>query len=54
MRAAIQMMRALVVCNVLARREGTALYVPVNAAIDPDGGRVAAAVARVHRLTVAR
>ena len=29
------MMRALVASNVLARREGTVLFVPVNPAADP-------------------
>jgi hypothetical protein len=51
---AIGMMRALVASHVLARREGTALFVPVDPAADPDGARVAAAVARVHGLGRAR
>ncbi len=45
--AAIAMMRALVASNVLARREDTVLFVPVNPAVDPEGDRVAVAVARV-------
>jgi hypothetical protein len=53
-RAAVWMMRALVACNVLSRREGTVLYVPANGVADPDGRTVAAAVARVHRLAAAR
>jgi sirohydrochlorin cobaltochelatase len=53
-RAAVWMMRALVTCNVLSRREGTVLYVPVDGVEDPDGRTVAAAVARVHRLATAR
>lgn len=53
-RAAIWMMRALVVSNVLARREGTRLYVPVDPTADPRGERVLAAVAIVHRLAKAR
>ena len=48
------MMRALVASNVLARREGTVLFVPVNPATDPEGRRVAAAVARVCRFASAR
>ncbi len=48
--AAIWMMRALLVSNVLARREDTLLFVPVNSTTDPDGSRVVAALARVHRL----
>ena len=53
-RAAVWMMRALVACNVLSRREGTVLYVPANGVTDPDGHTVAGAVARVHRLAAAR
>ena len=44
------MMRALVVTNVLARREDTVLFVPVNPATDPGGRLVAGAVGRIHRL----
>ena len=51
---AVWMMRALVVSNVLARREGVVLFVPVNASADPNGGRVAESVVRLHRLTSAR
>lgn len=47
--AAVWMMRLLVAANVLTRREGTALFVPVNPASDPDGRAIAGAVARVHR-----
>jgi hypothetical protein len=53
-RGAIWMMRALVAGNVLSRREGTVLFVPVNPAIDPDGAIVARAVARVHHLATAK
>jgi hypothetical protein len=52
--AAIWMMRALVVSNVLARREGTALFVPVNPATDPDGALVADALARLRHLEKVR
>ena len=48
------MMRALVASNVLSRREGTVLFVPVNAVTDPDGTIVAGAVERVHRCASAR
>jgi hypothetical protein len=51
---AVWMMRALVVTNVLARREGVTLFVPVNAAVDPDGTRTSQAVGHVHRLAVVR
>jgi sirohydrochlorin cobaltochelatase len=47
---ALWMMRALVVGNVLARREGTVLFVPLNPAIDPNGAIVARAVTTVHNL----
>lgn len=53
-RRAIWMMRALVVNNVLSRREGTVLFVPVNEAIDPAGSRVARILAAVQQLAAAR
>jgi hypothetical protein len=53
-RVAVWMMRALVASNILARREGTALFVPINATLDPDGSRVAATVAKVHRFALSR
>ncbi|MDX1983810.1 MAG: hypothetical protein SFV51_26285 [Bryobacteraceae bacterium] len=53
-RAAIWMMRALVVNNVLARREDKVLYVAANPILDPVGDRLAGAVRRVFRLAVAR
>jgi sirohydrochlorin cobaltochelatase len=52
--AAVWMMRALVVTNVLARREGTTLFVPVNPSIDRDGAIVTGALARVHHLARVR
>jgi sirohydrochlorin cobaltochelatase len=52
--SAVWMTRALIAMNVLARREGTVLCVPVNIATDPQGERVARAIARVHRLAAAR
>ncbi|MBM3795898.1 MAG: hypothetical protein FJW31_17995 [Acidobacteria bacterium] len=48
--AAIWMMRALVVNNVVARREETILYVPANPVLDPRGERVVRAVAEVYKL----
>jgi hypothetical protein len=48
------MMRALVAGNVLSRREGTTLFVPLNHIVDPGAVRVARAVGRVHRLAAAR
>ena len=53
-RSAIWMMRALVAGNVLSRRQGTTLFVPVNRGTDPGGVRVARALARAHRLAAAR
>lgn len=53
-RRAIWMMRALVASNVLARREETAVFVPVNPVIDPGGDIVVRTVARIHRLASLR
>jgi hypothetical protein len=53
-RRAIWMMRALVVSNVLARRENTVLFVPVNPAQDPDGSLVADTVLHVDGLAVGK
>lgn len=50
---ALWMMRALVAGNVLARREGTMVCVPVNPETDPAGARVAAAVSLVRGLAPA-
>jgi len=49
-KAAIWMMRALVVKNVFARREDTVLFVPVNPTSDPSGDLVAGVFCRVHSL----
>jgi hypothetical protein len=46
--AGVWMMRALVATNVLSRREGPFLFVPLNAATDPRGTIVARAVITVH------
>jgi hypothetical protein len=53
-KGAIWMMRAMVASNILSRREGTTLFVPVNQDADPGGSRVSRAVARAHRLASAR
>jgi sirohydrochlorin cobaltochelatase len=53
-KAAVWMMRGMVVHNVLARREETTLYVPNNAATDPNGVIVARTVMLVHRLAAIR
>jgi hypothetical protein len=49
-RAALWMMRMLLAANVLARREETVLFVPLDAEADPDGAIVSSSVALVHRL----
>jgi hypothetical protein len=48
-RSAVQRMRGLVAGNVLSRREGTTLFVPMNARTDPRGDVVARALALVDR-----
>jgi sirohydrochlorin cobaltochelatase len=53
-RFAVWMMRALVASNVLSRREGEVLFVPVNPVTDPGGTIVAGAVGRLHRCASAR
>jgi len=52
--AAIWMMRAVVVNNVLSRREATVLFVAINALQDPGGIRVSAATINAYRLARAR
>jgi hypothetical protein len=51
---AIWMMRALVVSNVLSRREETVLFVPVNPSSDPTGETVVQALIRIHGFAVAK
>jgi len=53
-RAAIWMMRAMVVNNILSRREETVLFVPVNPASDPTGDIVARTLVRIHALEAAK
>jgi sirohydrochlorin cobaltochelatase len=53
-RAAVWMMRLMIASNILSRREGTTLFVPVNDASDPGGERVANALVLVHGLAQAR
>ena len=54
-RAAVWMMRMLVTVNILSRREGAVLYVPVDPAVDPDGEMVVvSSLALVHRLARAK
>jgi len=51
---AIWMMRVLVVCNTLARREGTTVFVPVNPLSDRNGDTVVRAVIRAHSFAIER
>ena len=51
LQAAVWMMRMLVAANVLARREGAVLFVPIDREADPDGAIVSSSVALVHRLS---
>jgi hypothetical protein len=53
-RAAIWMMRMMVASNVLSRREGTAVFVPVNPVADPDGDTVVRCLSRAHGFAIAR
>jgi sirohydrochlorin cobaltochelatase len=53
-RPAVWMMRGLVASNILARREETVLFVPVNPRTDADGAIVSSAVTRVAALAAAR
>jgi len=46
-RSAIRGMRLLGTVNVVARRESSVLYLPVNPLVDPDGNLVASAVRRI-------
>jgi len=47
--SAIRMMRAMVVSNVLCRREGDAIYIPVNPSADGSGSRVVGLLRRAYR-----
>jgi len=51
-RFAIWIMRALVVCNILARREGTTLFVPVSPRNDADGEIVVRCFTRLYHLAL--
>ena len=53
-RAAIWMMRMMVVSNVLCRREGNLIYIPINPSTDSGDNTVAGLVARAYRVARAR
>ena len=52
--AAIWMMRAMVVSNVLCRREDTAIYIPINPGSDHSGSRIVSLAGRAHGVAVAQ
>jgi hypothetical protein len=52
--AAIWRMRVMVASNVLCRREGNFIYVPVNPSSDPNGERIAGLLVRAHRVARAQ
>jgi sirohydrochlorin cobaltochelatase len=49
-RAAVWMMRAMVGGNILARREESLLFVPINPVADAMGERVVSSIVRIHYL----
>lgn len=51
---AIWLMRALVATNVLARREETTVFVPLDSTIDPDGERLIATFTQLHGFAATR
>jgi hypothetical protein len=53
-RSAIWIMRAMVVSNVLCRREGNLIYLPINPSADPSGSRLTPLLSRAHRLAGAQ
>ena len=53
-RAAVWMMRVMVASNVLCRREGNLIYVPVDPSTDRDGNGVAGRLARAFRVARAQ
>ncbi len=53
-RAAVWMIRLLIASNVLSRREGSILFVPIDPKTDPGGDTVWRAMTCVHRLAVTR
>ncbi len=51
---AIWLMRATVVSNVVSRREGTTVFMPINPVTDPEGEAVLRAVRQVNDIAIAR
>jgi sirohydrochlorin cobaltochelatase len=52
--SAVWLMRALVAFNVLSRREGTTLFLPIDPHRDPIGELAAQSFARLHKLATLR
>jgi hypothetical protein len=52
--SAVWMMRALAVSNILTRREGRTLFLPINPALDPNGALASALLVEVHELAQLR
>lgn len=48
--AAVWMLRVMVASNVLCRREGIFIYLPVNPSTDRNGDRITGLLLRAHRL----
>ena len=53
-RAAIWIMRVMVASNILCRREGNFIYLPVNPSMDRKGDRITAILVRAHRMARAQ
>jgi sirohydrochlorin cobaltochelatase len=53
-RSAVWMMRAMVASNVLSRREGTVLFLPVSPSSDPHGETVVRSLVRIHGFAATR
>jgi hypothetical protein len=53
-RAAVWIMRVLIVSNVLSRREGSVVFVPLNRSTDPQGELAVRFLVRAHSLAIAR
>jgi sirohydrochlorin cobaltochelatase len=49
-RSAIRMMRTMVVSNVLCRREGDLIYIPINPSADRSGNRIVGLLRRAYRV----
>jgi sirohydrochlorin cobaltochelatase len=50
--SAIRIMRAMVVSNVLSRREADSVYLPINPSADPSGSRIVSLFTRANRFAL--